>query len=425
MIMVAVFIICLALGVPIMATIGMATIVPIFVDGIIPMTMVVQTLYTGVDQFPLIAVTGFILAGALMGTGGITERIIEVAASLVGGFAGGLATVTIVACMFFAAISGSGPATVAAIGGIMLPGMFKRGYDRDFGAAVAASGGALGILIPPSNPMIIFGVVASVSITQLFMAGLIPGLLIGVMMIGAGQLVSYKRKYVGSGEPFSARRVMAAVRRGKWALLAPVIILGGIYAGVFTPVEAAAVAVFYAFFVGVFVYRSLTWPGFLESLRVTAMTSGTVIVIVGIALSFGRLLTIYQIPQMVAEGLSAVSSDPIIVLFLIAIFLIVIGTFMETLAQIIILTPVFLPLVKSLGVDPIHFGVIFVVCCEIGFLTPPLGANLYVAMKQADVSLEAVSKAVLPFLAALIVGLVPIILFPSLSLFLPQLLMGN
>jgi tripartite ATP-independent transporter DctM subunit len=218
---------------------------------------------------------------------------------------------------------------------------------------------------------------------------------------------------------------MAAVRRGKWALLAPVIILGGIYAGVFTPVEAAAVAVFYAFFVGMFVYRSLTWPGFLESLRVTAMMSGTVIVIVGIALSFGRLLTIYQIPQMVAEGLSAVSSDPIIVLFLIAMFLIVIGTFMETLAQIIILTPVFLPLVKSLGVDPIHFGVIFVVCCEIGFLTPPLGANLYVAMKQADVSLEEVSKAVLPFLAALIVGLVPIILFPSLSLFLPRFLMGN
>ena len=418
-----VFVICLVLGVPIMATIGMATIVPIFIDGVVPMTMVIQTLYTGVDQFPLIAVTGFILAGALMGNGGITERIVEVATSMVGGFVGGLATVTIVACMFFAAISGSGPATVAAIGGIMLPGMLKAGYDRDFGAAVAASGGTLGILIPPSNPMIIYGVVASVSITKLFMAGLIPGLFIGLMMIGAGRLVSQKRKYVGSGEPFSMPRVLAGIKRGKWALAAPVIILGGIYAGIFTPVEAAAIAVFYAFFIGAFVYRSLTWQGFFDSLRVTAMTSGTVIVIVGVALSFGRLLTLYRIPVMVAETLSTISSEPIIVLFLIALFLIVIGTFMETLAQIIILTPVFLPLVQSLGVDPIHFGVIFVICCEIGFLTPPLGANLYVAMKQADVSLEAVSKAVLPFLAALILGLIPIILFPEISLFLPRILM--
>ena len=420
-----VFVACLVLGLPILATIGMATVIPIFLDGVIPMTMVIQTLYTGVDQFPLIAVTGFILAGALMGNCGITDRIIAVASSLVGNVTGGLAIVTIVASMFFAAISGSGPATVAAIGGIMLPGMFRRGYGRDFGGAVAASGGTLGILIPPSNPMIIYGVVASTSITQLFMAGLIPGLFIGLLMVAAAYVVSRRRGYTGSGEDFSKRRVLRALNDGKWAMLAPVIILGGIYAGVFTPVEASAVAVFYALFVGIFVYRSLSLKAFLLSLRSTAMMSGTVIVIVGIALSFGRLLTIYRIPVMVAEGLSSVSSDPVIVLFLIAGFLIIIGTFMETLAQIIIMTPVFLPVVTALGVDPIHFGVIFVVCCEIGFLTPPLGANLYVAMKQAEISLESISRAVLPFLFALVGGLVPIILFPEISLFLPNLLMGR
>ncbi len=425
MMLTAVFVFCLVLGIPILATIGLATVVPILVDGGIPMTMVIQTLYTGVDQFPLIAVTGFILAGALMGACGITDRIVEVASSIVGNVTGGLAVVTILACMFFAAISGSGPATVAAIGGIMLPGMFRRGYGRDFGGAVAASGGTLGILIPPSNPMIIYGVVASTSITQLFMAGLIPGLLIGFLMILAAYAVSRKRGYVGSGEKFSARRALHAINRGKWALMAPIIILGGIYAGVFTPVEASAVAVFYALFVGTVIYRALTWRSFFACLRTTALTSGTVLVIVGVALSFGRLLTIYRIPVIVAEGLGSISSDPIVLLFLIAGFLIVIGTFMETLAQIIILTPVFLPLVTSLGIDPIHFGVIFVICCEIGFLTPPLGANLYVAMKQADISLEAISKAVLPFLAVLVGGLVPIILFPQISLFLPNLLMGR
>ncbi len=425
MMLVIVFVVALVLGVPILATIGWATVAPIFLDGRIPMTMVIQTLYTGVDQFPLIAVTGFILAGALMGVSGITDRIIEVASSMVGGATGGLAIVTILACMFFAAISGSGPATVAAIGGVMLPGMFRAGYGRPFAGAVAASGGVLGILIPPSNPMIIYGVVASVSITKLFMAGLVPGVLVGVLMMGAAYLDARRRGYKGSGERLNPRRLGRALNRGKWALMAPLIILGGIYAGIFTPVEASAVAVFYALFVGVFVYRSLTWRTLLQSLTQTAMVSGTVIVIVGIALSFGRLLTIYRIPVIIAEALSTISTEPVVILFLIAAFLIFIGTFMETLAQIIILTPVFLPLIKSLGIDPIHFGVIFVVCCEIGFLTPPLGANLFVAMKQANVTLEAVSKAVIPFLAALIGGLVPIILFPQISLFLPNLLMGR
>ncbi len=423
MTLIVVFIVCLIIGVPIIATIGLATLIPIMVEGGIPLTMVVQTLYTGVDQFPLIAVTGFILAGAIMGAGGITDRIVAFATSLVGRASGGLAIVTILACAFFAAISGSGPATVAAIGGIMLPGMLKNGYGRAFGAAVVASGGTLGILIPPSNPMIIYGVVSNTSITRLFVAGFIPGLFIAAIMILAAWTISKRYGYAGTGDAFTASRVGRTAWEGKWALLAPVIVLGGIYGGVFTPVEASAVAVFYAFFVSVLIYRSLTLRAFVGALRDTAMVTGTVIIIVGVALSFGRLLTLYRIPVTVAESLGAISDDPTTILFLIAGFLIVIGTFMETLAQIIILTPVFMPLIRELGIDPVHFGVIFVVCCEIGFLTPPVGGNLYVAMKQANISLEQISIAVLPFLLALLAGLAAIIVFPEISLFLPRLLL--
>ena len=423
MILVVTFIICLAIGVPIMATLGIATLVPMLVDGKPPLAMVAQTLYTGVDQFPLIAVTGFILAGGLMGSGGITERIVNVSAALVGRYTGGLAIVAIVACMFFAAITGSGPATVAAIGGLMLPGMVKRGYSRSYGGAVVASGGTLGILIPPSNPMIIYGVVGNVSITQLFMAGFLPGVLIGSLMMAAAWIVAKKRGYNGDDEPFSWSRFRTALNHGKYSLAAPILILGGIYGGVFTPVEASAVAVFYALFIGVFVHREIDVPRFIVTLRDTAIITGTVVVIVGIALAFGRLLTLYRIPAFVAETLSQMTTDPLILLFLIAIFLIIMGTFMETLAQIVILTPVFMPVILQLGIDPVHFGIVFVICCEIGFLTPPLGANLFVAAKQADVSIDKISVAVLPFLAALIVGLTLVIVFPNIALFLPRLLM--
>jgi len=423
MILIVVFVICLIIGVPILATLGLATLVPMLVDGKPPLAMVAQTLYTGVDQFPLIAVTGFILAGSLMGSGGMTERIVSFSAVLVGRYTGGLAIVAIFACMFFAAITGSGPATVAAIGGLMIPGMVKRGYSQSFGGAVVASGGVLGILIPPSNPMIIYGVVGNVSITKLFMAGLLPGILIGTLMMAAAWLVARKRNYSGDSAPFSWCKLRAAANHGKYSLAAPIIILGGIYSGVFTPVEASAVAVFYALFVGVYLHREITIERFVRALRDTAIITGTVVVIVGVALAFGRLLTLYRIPALVAESLGQLTSDPMMLIFLIAIFLIILGTFMETLAQIVILTPVFMPIVLGLGIDPVHFGVIFVICCEIGFLTPPLGANLFVASKQAGVSIESISVSVLPFLAALMIGLILVIVFPQIALFLPGILL--
>lgn len=420
-----IFVLTLIIGVPVIAVIGLATLASILIDGTVPTTVLSQALYTGVNQYPLIAVAGFIFAGALFGHAGVTERIVEVASALVGRITGALAVVAIAASMFFSSITGSGPATVAAVGGLLIPAMMRHGMTASFSAAVVAAGGTLGILIPPSNPMIIYGVIGNVSVTRLFMAGLLPGLMVGGLLMLMAVMVCRLGGMTAPAGHFSWSRLGRALNRGKWALASPLLILGGIYGGVFTPVEASVVAVFYALGVGVFIHRELTFMGFIKALRDTAVTTGTVVVIVGVALAFGRVITIYQVPTTVANALLTISSDPLILLFMIVLFLIIIGTFMETLAQIVILVPVFLPVVAKLGVDPIHFGVIFIVCCEIGFLTPPLGANLYIAAKQANISLDRIIVAVLPFLAVLLLSVVLIVVFPSISLFLPRLLMGN
>ncbi|WP_258360778.1 TRAP transporter large permease [Moorella sulfitireducens] len=417
------FVLCLVIGVPIMATIGMATLVPILLEGKVPLTLIPQVLYTGVDQFPLIAVSGFILAGALMEAADITDRIIEVARRVVGSFTGGLAAVTILACAIFAALSGSGPATTAAIGSLAIPMMTRFNYDKNFAAGVSSAGGALGILIPPSNPMIIYGVTANISVAKMFMAGFVPGIFVTLVLILTAIMVSRKKGYTGTGEGFSLKKTFQAIWDGRWALLAPLIILGGIYGGVFTPTEAAEIAVIYSFFVGTVIYRKLTPAKIYKALVDASLMTGTIIVIVGIAVAFGRLLTLYRIPQTVAAAIQSISSNPQVVLLLISALLLFIGTWMETLSQVIVLTPIFLPLVQSLGIDPIHFGIIFVLWCEIGFLTPPLGANLYVATKLANISLEEVTSGIFPFLIAYIICVLIIIFFPQITLWLPNLLM--
>ena len=247
--MIITFVVCMVLGVPMLAIIGMSTLVPMLIERSIPLTLIPQTMYNGVNQFPLVAVTGFLLAGSLMEETGINDSIIRFARSLVGSITGGFAAITVLASMFFAALSGSGPATTAAVGSVMIPAMKRHNYPEDFAASTAAAGGTLGILIPPSNPMIIYAIVANISVTRMFMAGFIPGLLGGVLLIATAYLISKIRNFVGSGEKFSLAEVFSAVRKGIFALLAPVIILGGIYGGIFTPTEAAVVAVFYALFV--------------------------------------------------------------------------------------------------------------------------------------------------------------------------------
>ena len=367
MLLVISFVFFMLLGVPLFGVIGLASIISM-IGMPFPMEFIPQNLYTGMDQFPLIATIGFVMAGFLMEPAGITGEIIEVAKKAVGNLRGGLAMVTILACMIFAALSGSGPATTAAIGSIMIPGMI---------------GGTLGILIPPSNPMIIYGVVANTSILGLF----------------------------------------KAIWDGKWALATPVLILGGIYCGVFTPTEAAEVGVVWTLFVGLFVYRKLSWQNISSALIRTSAFAGSATVLVGVSMAFSRLLTLYHIPQSVGAFLASISTDPSITLLLIAFFIFLCGFVADTLAMVVVLAPVFLPITNSLGIHPIQLGVLFVVCCETGFLTPPFGANLFITMKITDIKLEQVAARAFPYLCTIWLLLFVIAVWPDFVMFLPRLLM--
>ena len=353
----------------------------------------------------------------------MANRMIAIATNLVGAYRGSMGLVTVFACMLFAALSGSGPATTAAIGSVTVPAMRREGYDVPFAAAITASGGALGSLIPPSNLMIIYGLVSETSIPRLFLAGIIPGVLVTFLLMVTAYIVARRRNYGGTGPAFSWRPFLCAAWDGKWSMGAPVLILGGIYGGVFTPTEAASVAVFYSLFVGLFIYRELTLANIIAALRFTALLTGILILLTP-TLAFGQLTAFYDVPSAVQQGISSITENPILVLLLIGVFYIFIGTFMESLAQIILFTAVFLPLVSSLGIDPVLFGVFTVITCEIGFLTPPLGANLTVASRISGVSIERISVAVLPFIVAYIVGMVILILLPDLTLFLPNLAFG-
>ncbi|MBW2148603.1 MAG: TRAP transporter large permease [Deltaproteobacteria bacterium] len=415
------FILCLAIGVPIFACLGIPPTMDLLRSPM-PLVALAQSLYTGVDQFPLLAIPCFILAGAIMSRGGITADIIDVMSLAVGRVPGGMAVVTILSCMFFAAISGSGPGTVAAIGTIMIPAMKDRGYHPDFAAAVASSGGTLGILIPPSNPMIIYGVLASVSIAELFIAGILPGLLIGSSLLMVSSIISFRKGYKGQGEPFKFQKFVNALYRGKFSLFTPFLVLGGIYLGVFTPVEASVIAVIYAFFVSLFIKRAIGLREIWEALSEASTICGGLVLIMGTAIFFGRFLALNQVPQNIAAFMISISDNALVVLLIITTFLIFLGMFMETLSTVIILTPILLPLMKKLGVDPIHFGIIFVVTNEVGFLTPPLGVNLFVACSLTNRSIEQISRKVIPFIIVIIICMLILIYFPKISLLLPQLM---
>ncbi|MCM3744044.1 TRAP transporter large permease [Sporosarcina luteola] len=412
------FALLLFLTVPIGISIGLATLITILYTGSLPVEFLVKELVTSVDSFPLMAVPFFILAGEIMGKGGISERLFKVANAIVGNKTGGFAIATIITCMFFAAISGSGPATVAAIGGIMIPAMVRNGYDKKFATAVVAAAGSIGVIIPPSIPMVIYGVVGNASIGNLFIAGIVPGILVGLSMIIYAYFYSKKKGYKGLDEPTSFKKIGVAIWEAKWALLIPVIILGGIYGGYFTPTEAAVIAVVYGLFASTVLYRELRIKDLPKVMIDSALTTATVLIIVGTATAFGRYLTIEQVPTKVANALMNVSSEPIIIILLITALLLVVGMFMDTLAAIIILTPILLPIAIQIGYDPIHFGILMVVNLAIGFITPPLGVNLFVASGISGLSLESLSRAVIPFVFAMIFTLLLITFIPQLSLFL-------
>lgn len=418
--MTGVFLLCFIIGIPLALVLGMTGMAVIFAMGV-PMQLVAQRMFAGIDSFPLMAVPFFILAGDLMNRGGTTARIIAFADSLVGHIRGGLAHANVLASMIFAGISGSAVADTSAIGSIMIPSMEKSGYDVDFSAAVTATSSVIGPIIPPSIIMVIYGVSVNVSVGGLFAAGFIPGILMGIALMIVIYRVSKKRNYPRS-EGFSSKRVAHEFRSSIWALMAPIIILGGILGGVFTPTEAAAVAVIYSFFVGKFVFREIEWRDLPAILFQSGITTGAVLLIISMANVFAWVIAANQIPVKLSSMFLSATSNPYVFLLIVNILLLIVGMFMETGAAIILLAPILAPIAVKLGIHPLHFGFMMVLNLAIGMATPPVGVCLFVSCGITGLSLERVSAASMRFVAALLGVLLLVTYVAPISLFLPRML---
>mgnify|MGYP004704946375 FL=1 len=395
------FAVLLLLGVPVGFTIAIAAFITL-VAGDVPALMMVQRIFTAQDSFSLIAVPFFILAGDLMSKGAVSKVLVEFAESLLGWIRGGLTIVSVLAGMFFAAISGSGAATTAAVGATLIPELEKRGYHVDKSAALIAAAGTIGVVIPPSVPMVLYAVIAEQSVNTLFRNGFIPGITMGVILIVIALVEARKLNYP-KGTPLSVKNILRTFLHAVWGILMPLIILGGIFSGYFTPSEAADVAVIYSILIGFFVYRDLTPKGLMEIMKNSAKTSSVIMLIIGFSGPFGWVLANWKIPEMISKAVLSVSSNTYIILFLIGLIILVAGVFMETSSAIILLTPVFLPLVKAMGVNLVHFGVVFAVGLAIGMITPPVAINLFVASGITGLPMTKISKAIIPYLIGLIV----------------------
>jgi C4-dicarboxylate transporter DctM subunit len=420
MVLFGVFFVILLLGSPIMVALGIAAMASFAMVGT-DLGAMIEMAASSLTSFPLMALPCFVLAGALMEAAGVSRRLVHIAENIVGPIPGGLAVSTALACVFFGAISGSGPATTAAVGMLMIPAMAKRGYDKAYAAATAATAGGIGIIIPPSIPMVIYGVAGQQSIAKMFMGGFIPGTMIA-LAFSAGHLYFCRNLDTTGLQQWSSKTLVKSLREGFWSMLAPLIILGGIYAGIFTPTEAAVVAIFYTLFVGVFIHRELKFHAFMSALKTTSWLTGRVLVIVFTAYAFGRLLTEYRIPIMIADWILAFTNQVYVVWFFVVVLLIFLGMFMETLAIILLVTPVLLPVMTAYGVDPIHFGVILICCVSAGFSTPPLGENMFIASGISNRSLEQIAVKALPFVMLHILVVALLIIFPDLVLYLPSLI---
>lgn len=419
----------IAFGLPIALSIGLPAIGLMLTPGVFPATVpihalgqtIIQLLFAGVDSFDLLAVPLFMLAGAVMETGGISRQLIDFSDSLVGWVPGGLACACIVASMFFAGISGSAAADTAAIGAIVIPAMIRQGYPAGFAAAVVAAGGAIGVIIPPSIPMVIFGFLTNVSIAKLFAGGMMVGILFGLNFMLVAMWISWRRGY-GVRESFTLSRLWRSLKEAVWALGAPVIVLGGILSGIVTVTEAAALAVFYALFVSMVFNRELKWrqlPGLIVRSQITA---ATILFIIAMAKVFTWLVAMQQTSQLLGSLVAALSLPPWGLLLLVMAGLLVVGCVMETTAALILLVPVLAALTPQMGVDPVQFGVLMVINLAVGMLTPPVGICLFVSCTIAGVSLGQISRAALPLILSAFVALLIACFWPPLTLWIPSLI---
>ncbi|MFA9377226.1 MAG: TRAP transporter large permease [Lachnotalea sp.] len=417
------FIICMIIAIPISISLGIASVLPGVFDPSFTASgqFVIRSMVGGIDSFPLLAVPMFVLSGIIMAKGGISKKLFDVFVYFIGKRTAGIPCAVVITCLFYGAISGSAPATVAAVGSMTIPILVTLGYDKVFSTALVAVSGGLGVIIPPSIPFIMYGMASGESVSKLFMAGIVPGILIGsLLMIYA---IFYckkngedKEKINKAVDDLRQKGLMHLLKESFWAVLTPVIILGCIYSGVASPTEAAVISVFYALFISLFVYKTIKvksiWEIFVEAIR----TFAPILFILAASVAFSRVLTLMQVPQLISTWILSNVTNKILILLVINVFLIIVGMVMDTTPAILILTPILLPIVKTVGVDATHFGVIMVVNLAIGFVTPPIGINLFVASSLTDIPLTKISKQALPLIGYFLIALILITFIPAISL---------
>jgi C4-dicarboxylate transporter DctM subunit len=417
----ALFAVLLFIGVPIAVALGLACMFAVGITGVFPIQNLVQKMFNTSNSFSLMCIPFFILAGNIMASGGVSKRLVNLASAFFGRISGGLAIVSTVGCTFFGAVSGSAPATTAAIGGVMVKPMIEKGYDKYFTGAVVAASGIIGLIIPPSLTMVLYGVATNASIGDLFIAGIVPGVLICILLCVIEYFISKKRGYKGE-EKISGREKLLAFKDAIWAIMMPVIILGGIYAGVFTPTEAAAVSVVYGLIVGLFIYKEIKYKDLFKLILDAAKSTALIMYLMITDDVLSYVLVSQQIPQLLAASILSITTNASVIMIMVIGILLVAGCFLNNSAAMVLLAPIFYPIVVPLGVDPIFFGILMVITLAIGHITPPVGLCLFIAADLGKLKFEELVKEVMPLVLALIIFTVIFSFFPQVALFLPNLM---